>query len=328
MFLPYVILAIAAVTSAPMMLADRRARGEVYYSGLALGCSLLALAAAMAAEMLSSSYGWLTIAEATAMLAAGVVVVAALNEPLGNALRLSLTVVAGIAFAAVSGVVLLAPSASGAAVKIAAVVWLFLTVFALLLYLHGRRQRTRRRPLAVIVAGAFVVVHLAQLLRMTTGARWVEDAVFFSSLTLLLVFVALSAWVLGDTLRDRVPAYAKSGLSEQAAEQLFERIELLMERAAPFRDPDFDRAAIATSLGVPSRAVGEAVNRISGQSVPDYLRTWRVREADRLLRSPENRQVSLEALALEAGFRSRSAYYEAFRAEFGVTPGERRKQVA
>ena len=141
----------------------------------------------------------------------------------------------------------------------------------------------------------------------------------------VLAVALLSVWALGD--RRLVPVCAKSGLSARAAEQLFERIELYMERATPFRDPSFDGAAMADGLGVSVTEVAEAVTRLRGQTVSDYLRGWRVREADRLLRDPGNREVSPEALALEAGFASRSDYYEAFEIEFGVTPGERRRQA-
>ncbi len=143
---------------------------------------------------------------------------------------------------------------------------------------------------------------------------------------LAVVLAVLSAWALGN--RPRVPACAKSGLSAREVEQLFERIELFMERATPFRDPSFGCAYMAQSLGASESDVTEAIKRIAGKTVSDYIRGWRVREADRLLKDPANREVSPEVLALEAGFYSRSEYYAAFEAEFGVTPGERRRQVA
>jgi len=143
---------------------------------------------------------------------------------------------------------------------------------------------------------------------------------------LAVALAVLSAWVLRG--RRHVPACAKSDLSEHAAEQLFERIELYMERAVPFRDPSFGCAFMARSLGVSESDATEAIKQIAGKTVSDYVRGWRVREADRLLKDPANREVSLEVLALEAGFYSRTEYYAAFQAEFGVTPGERRRQVA
>ena len=147
-----------------------------------------------------------------------------------------------------------------------------------------------------------------------------------SAAVLALALAALSVWALGG--RPRKPACARTRLSTREAERLFERIELFMERAKPFRDPSFGSAFVAQSLGVSESEVAEAVKLAAGKTLSEYVRAWRVREADRLLKDPANREASLEALAIEAGFHSRSEYYEAFETEFGVTPGERRRQVA
>jgi AraC-like DNA-binding protein len=52
----------------------------------------------------------------------------------------------------------------------------------------------------------------------------------------------------------------------------------------------------------------------------------RVEEAQRLLLDPSNAGVAVEPLGMEAGFRSRSAFYAAFRGQTGLSPAEFRKQ--
>jgi AraC-like DNA-binding protein len=53
----------------------------------------------------------------------------------------------------------------------------------------------------------------------------------------------------------------------------------------------------------------------------------RVAKAADELTDPAEQRTSIDAIALGCGFRSRSAFYEAFRRERGVNPGEFRKQA-
>jgi AraC-like DNA-binding protein len=60
----------------------------------------------------------------------------------------------------------------------------------------------------------------------------------------------------------------------------------------------------------------------------DAINAARVREVQQLSRMPANGSVSLLVLAHEAGFGSKSAFYEAFRRHAGCTPAEwRRRRV-
>jgi AraC-like DNA-binding protein len=55
-----------------------------------------------------------------------------------------------------------------------------------------------------------------------------------------------------------------------------------------------------------------------------FVSLHRVREAERLLLDPNEARVKVEALGRQAGFRSRSTFFKAFREHTGLTPAEYR----
>jgi AraC-like DNA-binding protein len=66
--------------------------------------------------------------------------------------------------------------------------------------------------------------------------------------------------------------------------------------------------------------VSQALNQVRGRTLHEYLTSWRVAEARRLLADPATDRFTIDALAESAGFASRSAFYKAFKAQEGMTP--------
>jgi AraC-like DNA-binding protein len=51
------------------------------------------------------------------------------------------------------------------------------------------------------------------------------------------------------------------------------------------------------------------------------VNNYRVEEAKGVLENPENDHLSIEGIGFDAGFKSRSAMYSAFKKQTGHTPG-------
>lgn len=100
----------------------------------------------------------------------------------------------------------------------------------------------------------------------------------------------------------------------------------LMEEEGLYRNPDLGRQVVAGRLGISEGYLSQVMSAQVGQPFADYVNTYRVREAERLLLLEEFDQYSLEAIGLEAGFKSRSAFYTGFKKATGTTPGQYRKK--
>ncbi|OAV43151.1 AraC family transcriptional regulator [Lewinella sp. 4G2] len=99
----------------------------------------------------------------------------------------------------------------------------------------------------------------------------------------------------------------------------------LMEEEKLFRDPDLSRAVVAEKLGISESYVSQVMTAGVGESFSEYVTRYRIEDATDLLSRPAFDRYSLEAIGLEAGFKSRSAFYGAFKKATGTTPGASRK---
>jgi AraC-like DNA-binding protein len=321
------ILASAAV-SLPFAWADRARRGSLFHAALGMMFGLVSFGAVIA--QLAQGGGAGGAIEPGAMALAGAFMFCAL-ERVGPGFRFSPFVFGAAGLIAIAAVF---PPFSSFDFKrwdsVGAGFWASCTATGLFLYSQrgGRWRNVRREDRPVLAAAmSFACVNIAQLVRMTWAGPGAETIVLAAVPMILAVVGVMASRELALQFSAPARRYEKSGVSNAAAQDLFGRIEHLMSHSRAFTDPDLDREKLAALLAADPRAVGEAVNRAGGETVAAYLRKQRLAEADRLLRAPENARVSLEALGMQAGFRSRSRFYAAFEEAYGETPGARRERL-
>ncbi|MEM8895131.1 MAG: AraC family transcriptional regulator, partial [Bacteroidota bacterium] len=64
------------------------------------------------------------------------------------------------------------------------------------------------------------------------------------------------------------------------------------------------------------------INEQEGVSFSDFINKYRVEDAKKLLSSGRSKQVTILAISLEAGFNSKTAFYNTFKKFTGQTPTE------
>ena len=87
-----------------------------------------------------------------------------------------------------------------------------------------------------------------------------------------------------------------------------------------YRSPDASLKALAARLDVHPNSVSRLINQESDGNFNDLVNGFRVELAKTHLRQPEFRNLTIEAIGKEVGFRSKSAFYEAFRKHTGISP--------
>lgn len=116
--------------------------------------------------------------------------------------------------------------------------------------------------------------------------------------------------------------YERSGLSERQAERLKEALTTLMETERPWTDSGLTLADLATRLRTTPHKLSEVLNTQIGQTFYDYVNGYRVREVQRRIAAGDARKVKLLALAMDAGFASKSTFNLVFKKHTNQTPSD------
>lgn len=151
----------------------------------------------------------------------------------------------------------------------------------------------------------------------------------YANLIGLSGFLALTALVsFPDLLRDIAEAaeraYASSKLGSVDVEAAVARLESLMNEERVHRDEELRLETLAEQLDLSSHQLSELINTRFGVGFSRYIREKRVSDACRLLL--DEPEASVLSISMEAGFRSQSAFYAAFREVEGMTPAAYRSR--
>jgi AraC-like DNA-binding protein len=121
--------------------------------------------------------------------------------------------------------------------------------------------------------------------------------------------------------------YERSGLDADVAAALERALREAMDRNAPWRDGELTLAQLATLLGTTPHRLSEALNARVGQTFYDFVNGYRVRDVQRRIAAGEARTRKMLALAMDAGFASKSTFNDAFKRHTGMTPSAYRATV-
>ncbi|OFV94145.1 MAG: hypothetical protein A3H95_16140 [Acidobacteria bacterium RIFCSPLOWO2_02_FULL_64_15] len=124
------------------------------------------------------------------------------------------------------------------------------------------------------------------------------------------------------------PASQRQPVDRLKATEDYSRIHALLANDKPHLLPNLTAEMLADRLGWGPERLTAALRHGGGVNFFDAINAARVREVQRLARNPENARVSLLVLAHQAGFGSKTAFYDAFRRHAGCTPAVwRHRQV-
>jgi AraC-like DNA-binding protein len=103
--------------------------------------------------------------------------------------------------------------------------------------------------------------------------------------------------------------------------EIFRRLEEKMQAEGLYRDGSLTANKLAESLGTNRSYLSRAINDFAGGSFYDYVYSYRVDEAVRILTDGDNDEP-LKSIAARTGFGSLNTFYVKFRQKMGTTPSE------
>ena len=105
------------------------------------------------------------------------------------------------------------------------------------------------------------------------------------------------------------------------------RLKEFLENEHLYRNPDLSLTDIADKLQLSPGYLSQLINSNLKINFTALINTYRVEEVKELVRNETFNQYSLLSIGLEAGFKSKSAFYTLFKKETGLTPNEYKKSL-
>lgn len=144
---------------------------------------------------------------------------------------------------------------------------------------------------------------------------------------LVLLLLGIAASVTEPSLRsDEIPESetpdgeaggAENVPASEADAEIAGAVDALMQARHLYRDLDLNLGKLARRLHLPARSVSNAINRIHGMSVSQYVNNYRITEAQRLLSSTDE---PVTRIIFDAGFLTKSNFNREFLRVTGLSP--------
>ncbi|MBN2103482.1 helix-turn-helix transcriptional regulator [bacterium] len=95
-----------------------------------------------------------------------------------------------------------------------------------------------------------------------------------------------------------------------------------MDSEKPYLNPLLTLEELSRKAGIPGRYISQVINGELNQNFFDFINTYRIREAQRLLKEKKTEKRTVLEILYEAGFNSKSVFHIAFKKYTGMTPTE------
>jgi AraC-like DNA-binding protein len=109
---------------------------------------------------------------------------------------------------------------------------------------------------------------------------------------------------------------------------LAKKIKEYLRHEKPYLNPSFELSVVAKAVNVASKQVSFACKHVLKIKFTDLRAQLRVEHAKDLLRKGVTETLTIDAIGTNSGFKSRSAFYDAFKAETGMTPSQYLENLA
>ncbi len=118
--------------------------------------------------------------------------------------------------------------------------------------------------------------------------------------------------------------YSRSSLSNEQKDTLIFRIQDLLSNPENICQPEFTLAKLAKQADTNTTYASQVINERYGQAFSNVLSSFRIKEACRRMNdeNSEYGNMTIEGIATSVGFKSRTAFINAFKREVGLTPSE------
>lgn len=109
--------------------------------------------------------------------------------------------------------------------------------------------------------------------------------------------------------------------------QYFKKLELQMMNKRIYKNPNLSLETTAKLLGISGCYLSRLINSVLKMSFTDYINKYRITDVKKYLQNDQYSHYTILSIGLEAGFNSKSVFYNAFKKYTGISPSEYKENI-
>lgn len=147
----------------------------------------------------------------------------------------------------------------------------------------------------------------------------------FFGYPIFIIMAGITYWlgIEGFSRRNEQAFKTSTPLSEEEKKQLTtiaQQLETLMNEEALYKDPSLTLSGLSRKLNIKPYLLTKTLNTVLNKKFTDYINEHRIEEVKKLLSDPKNDNLTLLALAYDAGFNSKASFNRAVKKITGKPP--------
>lgn len=155
------------------------------------------------------------------------------------------------------------------------------------------------------------------ILNITKGS-YINGALYFSLFLYGIVFILLYRKKTNDLSSFSIQKYSDKKLNDEDARLIIDKLKNVMDGEELYKNPNLKVNDLAKAIQIPGYQLSQVLNDNLEKSFTAFVNEYRINEACRILSTDTN--FSIEGVAGEVGFNSKSTFFASFKKIKGVTP--------
>jgi ligand-binding sensor domain-containing protein/AraC-like DNA-binding protein len=167
-------------------------------------------------------------------------------------------------------------------------------------------------------------------LTFTLKSRFYQTFLFKIAVLFLLTVILVIAFFiykkkkLSSETREK---YKGSTLNPIFAEECITRLKYLMEIEKVYCDANITLQSLAEKMSIAPHLLSQLLNEKMDRNFADFINQYRIEEAKNILKTPRGASRKISTVAIEVGFNTMAAFYNAFKKHANMTPTRYKKEV-
>jgi AraC-like DNA-binding protein len=116
--------------------------------------------------------------------------------------------------------------------------------------------------------------------------------------------------------------------NDDETEKIIKKLQQTIEEDQLFNDVDLTIVDVSEKIGIHPKKLSTIINSYLGSNFNQFINSYRVEKAKELLKNNLENNLTIDGIAYEVGFKSKSSFYSAFKKNTQMTPVNFKKELS